>query len=251
MTLLTYLLFGLLTFITQCIEAVTGFGSTVTALPFGIALVGLTNARPVFAGTSLVMCLYIAIRERHHIAWKVYALIIAFVLVGMPVGMWAFSSFDDVTLRRILGVVVFLIALRGLYFQLRNKTYDMTASGQPKIGLNCLWLIVGGMVHGAFVSGGPFIIVYAAKALQDKSVFRATMCMIWVTLNIIVAVQDISQGHFTPFVLRLLVVSFLFTIASVYVGNILHRKCKPETFTTLVYIILLLSGAFMVINSLM
>jgi len=258
MDLVTIILFGLLTFITQCIEAITGFGSTVTALPFGIALVGLNVARPVFAVTTLVMCSYIAIRERRYIKWKIYFRIIAIVLIGMPLGMFAFSHFNEWLLRIILAIVVILISLRGLIVHFVNtstekneqessptSTESEPISTHTRFDARSLWLLCGGIVHGAFASGGPFIIIYTAKALPDKNNFRATMCMVWVTLNTIITSQDIISGHFTVEVLILFGISLLFTVASIFVGNILHKKCNADVFTVLIYSVLFISGVFM------
>lgn len=100
-------------------------------------------------------------------------------------------------------------------------------------------------MHGAFSSGGPFVVIYASLALPDKSNFRATLCAMWVTLNLIMIFNNIRTGVMAGPVLDLIFWTLPFLAAGTLLGNYAHNNIKGETFIKLVYIVLLLSGIFM------
>jgi len=246
---MTEILFGIIVFVTQLVEAITGFGSTIMALPFSTALVGLRASVSVLAATTFAMCLIIAIFERRHIQWKTYLRMVFVVLAGLPFGMFVFSVLPEGPLRRILGIIVTLIAAYQLILRFVPAFKQKQANSCEIKRHHALWLFAGGIVHGAFASGGPFIVIYAARALPEKSHFRATMCLLWVTLNSAVITRDLSGGVYTPDILRLLIIGLIASAISIYVGNKLHSKLNAENFTVFVYVILLVSGVFTSLSS--
>ena len=248
---MTEVLFGIIVFLTQLVEAVTGFGSTVMALPFSAALIGIRASVSVLAATTFAMCLVIAVLERKHIQWKIYLQMVVFVLIGLPFGMYVFSVLPEDPLRRLLGVIVTFIAAYRLIVRFvtiyKQNLFKQNPAEAEEFNIgkhHSLWLFAGGVVHGMFASGGPFIVIYAAKALKSKTHFRATMCMLWVTLNSAVILRDVYSGMYTPYVLRLLIIGLVCSAASIYVGNKLHKKLNAESFTVFVYVVLLISGIF-------
>ena len=106
-------------------------------------------------------------------------------------------------------------------------------------------LFIGGCIHGAFTSGGPLVIIYAAEKLKNKSNFRSTLCMVWVTLNTIIVAQSFIKGDITPEVTKLLLYTLPFLIIGAILGNYAHHKIKDTIFSKMVYIILFISAMFM------
>jgi uncharacterized membrane protein YfcA len=106
---------------------------------------------------------------------------------------------------------------------------------------------MGGIIHGAFASGGPLIVIYSTQAMPNKSNFRATLSILWLTLNTIIIGQNIAKGAITPDIIRLVLWSLPFLLVGVILGNIAHKKIKDNQFTKLVYVVLLLSAFFMFI----
>ena len=240
------MLFGFVVFVTHFLEGITGFGCTVLALPFCIALAGITTAVPVLIVLGLLLCLYVVCIDYKNIVWKEYLKIIAFVVLGLPIGIWIFSNLPEDILKKLLGTFMVVVAVRGLYisyFQ-RVRTAPAPIVGLKKYLLNFL-LFLGGIVHGAFSSGGPFVVIYASQALPNKSHFRATLCAMWVTLNSILVINNFRQGIMTDAVLQVLFYSLPFLFAGMILGNIAHKKIQSAMFLKLVYVVLLLSGLFM------
>ncbi|HML49294.1 MAG TPA: sulfite exporter TauE/SafE family protein, partial [Clostridia bacterium] len=64
-------LLALVVLVAQLVEAVTGFGATVLAMPFATLLVGLQESVRLLVTLAFLLCGYIAWRERDRIQWRV------------------------------------------------------------------------------------------------------------------------------------------------------------------------------------
>lgn len=259
MTILETLLFGLVVLITHFIEGITGFGCTVLALPFCSSLAGIKVAVPVLVIIAWLLALYIIIIDFRKIIWREYTKIIAFVILGLPIGMWLFGRLPEAILKKLLGAFMIIVAVRGLYAAFMSKRAEgccgEAIAGPGKragiaryksILLNFV-LFLGGVIHGAFGSGGPFIVIYAAKALPDKSNFRATISMLWLTLNSIIIIRDLKGGVMSEPVLKIVLWTLPFLAIGMVLGNYAHKKIRGNSFVKLVYGVLLLSGVFMLL----
>ena len=155
--------------------------------------------------------------------------------------MLLFSKMPVAFLKILLGIFMILVAIRGIYVSFIKSKKVIKV---PGFLLNIL-LFLGGIIHGAFGSGGPFIVIYATKNLPKKSSFRATLCALWFTLNTIIIIEDLITSAITFSVLKLLLISLPFLIAGMVIGNVAHGKLKEDLFTKLIYIVLFFSGVFM------
>ncbi len=242
-------LFGLLSLVTHVIEAITGFGSTVMSLPFGIALVGVGVAVPVLSVHAWLLSAYVVLVDWKKIQWKQYVTVMAFVLLGMPLGMWAFTALPEMVLKSILAVFMVVISVNGILQAVGKRQVGTTEpQGMQKYILYFL-LFIGGIIHGAFSSGGPLLIIYVTRTIKEKSHFRATMCAFWFSLNLILLVRNAVTGVFTPQVMRLGLVTLPFLLVGVLLGNWAHRKIPDKHFALMVYVVLLISGGFMAYSS--
>lgn len=251
MSLLETILFGTVVLVTHFMEGITGFGCTVLALPFCIALAGINVAVPVLIVLAWVLCLYIVVIDHKNIILKEYIRIVGLLILGLPIGMWLFTSLPEGILKKLLGIFMIMVAIRGLYITFLSKPEEAgkedgikNTSKTKKYLLNVV-LFLGGIIHGAFSSGGPFVIIYAAQALPNKSNFRATLCAVWLTLNSIMIINNVRQGIMTEPTLQLILWTLPFLVTGMLLGNYAHNNINGDVFKKLVYVVLLLSGAFM------
>jgi len=241
MTITTMLILGFIILLTHTLEGITGFGCTVLAMPFAIMLVGINVAKPTLTILALLLCIYVVIISYKDIIWSEYIKITGFVGLGLPVGIWGFNKLPEKILIKTLAIFMIIIAIRGLYIAFSSYKRKKPIN---KWVLNTI-LFLGGCVHGAFTSGGPLVTVYATEALPQKGNFRATLCMLWVTLNTIIVIQSAAKGAITPEVLNLLAVTIPFLSVGAVLGNWAHHKIHDIYFTKIVFGVLLLSGLFM------
>jgi len=103
-------------------------------------------------------------------------------------------------------------------------------------------LVLAGIAHGIFVSGGPLLISYLAKNIENKDRFRATISLIWVVLNTVILLDDVRVGYWDPHLCLVALVTVPFLLIGMAVGAKLYYKLNANAFVYLTYALLLVSG---------
>ena len=232
-------------FVSHTIEAVTGFGCTVLALPFVAALLGLTNGVIALTVVAWLLAVYFAIIKRKQIDFKQYAIIVLYMLIGIPIGIYLFRKLNTNMLKHILGLFICIISTWNLIWLLRNPESDKTPIRRA---LYYPLLIVGGIVHGMFSSGGPFAVLYSSKAIKDKGRFRATMCLLWASLNSIIITGYFFNGSFNAENVKIIGAFIPFLFAGIIAGEKIHDKLNPRVFSIITFSVLLLTGIIIFIQ---
>lgn len=237
-------------FITHTLEGITGFGSTVLALPFLNVTIGLKLAVQLLCVLSWAMALYIVIRSWKNLVWKEFLFIVLWAGLGMPLGIWLFDKLPGAWLCLFLGIFMTTVGIRGEITTLRSRTAETTSHPAKRSVLMKLLLFCGGIIQGAFGTGGPFVVIYSSKALPDKKVFRVTLSLLWLSMNSIRLLKWGICGELWNRELgNALLWGFPVMLAGVILGDYLHNKVSEYHFKAGVYAILVLSGIFMAVNN--
>ena len=237
-------LFFAIIMLAHMLEAITGFGSTALSIPFLSVLLGVEIAKPLLMIYTMFLSIYILIRAYRDIDWKNLAVILGMAVLGLPVGLLLYNQLPREVLMIALGVFMVIISIRGLLFAfgaVREK-------GEPKNWLLLLALFCGGIIQGAFGSGGPLLILYTTQKIKDKSRFRATMCLVWLVLNSVLLIQMQVANQLSPEMWRFTLYGAPALLAGTILGNYAHKKVSDSVFTKLIYSVLLVSGVFIFFN---
>lgn len=226
-------------FLTNIIQGITGFAGTVLAMPPGIFLQGIDTAKMVLNILGILASLWIIVVSYRDINWSEVKKILFFMVIGTILGMKLFTLLPLGFLLKIYAIFIILMALKGIFIKEEVKTPEWVLVGV---------ILLAGVIHGMFVSGGPLIMIYVAKKLKSKSSFRATLAVVWIVLNSYLAVSHYNQGIFTPENIRLLYLSIPPLVLGMIVGNILHYKMSQASFLRLSYILLSISGVALVVK---
>ena len=238
-------------FITHALEGITGFGCTVLALPFMCWLVGPHTAVPVLVVLAWMLAGLVIVAARRRIVWREFGLVVLYALPGLPLGMVLYRYLPEKGLMLLLSVFMIVVGARGLarhWIRHAGVTTQRTPSWRHRLAL-----FGGGIVQGAVGSGGPLVVIYAARALTDKSIFRVTLCMLWFSLNSILIASWLADGTMfrKPEILRVLAITIPFMLAGLWMGDRLHHRVNERHFRIGIYAILALCGMVMLVNELM
>lgn len=121
-------------------------------------------------------------------------------------------------------------------------TKPMQVADKLKLSSGVL-LLLAGIVHGIFVSGGPLIIGYLTDHTSSKEEFRRTVSAVWVILNGIVFFSDITSGYYTLNTIRIQAISIPFLFLGMLVGGWLFKRMNQKVFLLLTYFLLIVAGA--------
>ncbi len=230
-------------------SSLTGFGGTVLALPFVAMIIGVKLAVPVLVVQAWVLAVFICVEARQSISWRDWGKIVGFVVVGLPVGLWVAGAVPEAPLKLALGLFTFGVGIYGLARPLPRADSRERLVGLKGRALTAL-LALGGVVHGAFATGGPLIVIYGTRAMPEKSTFRVTMSATWLTLNTILLTQWFIRGSISGPQLKLAALCVPFTLAGMAVGTIAHYRVDELLFRRVVYAVLLIASGMLVHSAL-
>jgi uncharacterized membrane protein YfcA len=237
-----YALVALVVFLTHFQNSITGFGSAALALPFLVLLIGLEVAVPALIVLGWLIAVLIVVQSWRQIVWREYATIVVLTLIGMPIGVWISGVLPEFALKMVLAVFMMAVGAHGLIVHLAQS------KPEAKSGARTKWLLsgflpLGGIVQGAFGTGGPLIIIYATKALRDKGVFRVTLCLLWATINPIVIAMRWAAGHrLDADAFKVVGICLIPMLLGLALGSRAHHRVNEVTFRRIVYTVLILSG---------
>ncbi|MDR1269453.1 MAG: sulfite exporter TauE/SafE family protein [Planctomycetaceae bacterium] len=246
-------LVGIIVFGTHALEGITGFGCTVLALPFIAMLLGIKVAVPVLAVLAWILAGYIVLVSWKNIVWKEYLFIVVYVGIGLPIGMLLFDYLPENILKGLLSLFMIGIGIHGMKKTINKNDTNLSPESISVAEKNLLMrgvLFLGGIVHGAFVSGGPFVVLYASKALPNKSLFRVSLCLLWFTMNTIWILRFslFDQQGWTPEIGWVLIITLPFLISGMLLGNRLHHYVSDYYFRLIVYGMIIISGMILVLS---
>ncbi len=231
-----------------------GFGGTVLALPaLAILTPGLHVTEtlvPVLALGNIVCCIGIVWVGHKDLVWKEYAIIVCWAALGLPLGFWLAGYAPEAMLRLVLGGFILAVAAVNIARMWKPDTDVEMPQGPVMRFLLRLALVTGGIIHGMFTTGGPLLVIYATKALRTKGLFRVTLALVWLTLNIIMVTGWLLHGRIAPHVWPLAGITIPFIILAVFVGDHFHHRIPEALFRKVVYLLLLVAGASLVWKSL-
>jgi len=227
------ILFLIIVFLSNIIQVITGFAGTMLAMPISMLLIGVDEAKAILNILGLLASIWIVVRNFRHINKKEFLKITGIMLVGIFIGIKIFDNLRTDSLLQIYAIVIIAVALKSMFVKQKFKLPEM---------IMLLIIVLAGIIHGMFISGGSLLVIYAAKKFDDKSEFRATLSAVWVVLNLYLMFIHINQGLMSTEVFTLTLYSILPLVGGIVLGNIIHKKLNQQTFLNITYVLLLVSG---------
>jgi uncharacterized membrane protein YfcA len=223
-----YIVFGL-----------TGFGSSITAMPFLALLFPIRFAVPFMLFLDLSAALILGWTNRHAINRSELLRIIPFMLIGIVLGLTILVSVPDRVLLFLLGLFILASAFRGLLSHPSVKT--IAAAWSIPLGIS------GGLFTAMFGTGGPLYAIYLAGRLRDKTMLRATISALICVSGLTRLVLFGMAGLFgQPNLIALAAFMMPFMMLGFYAGSRLHAYLSAQRVVQALWIVLIFGGAALV-----
>ncbi len=238
----------LIVFISNAVESIAGFGSTILALILGAQFFPIEDLIPILVPLNVLLSAYIVLRYRNDIHWKLLQTrILPFTLIGMPIGIAIFRLAPGPSLKLAFGVIVVTLGVFELIRGLKSENTPLKPLG--------LWgsagfLIAGGVMQGLYASGGPFVVYFFSRAVQGKGAFRTTLSFLWLVLNIILTTSLILSSKINAYTIQFTLYLLPFVLAGIFVGTRVHDWVSERQFKLGVYALLSVAGLSLIYRSL-
>jgi uncharacterized membrane protein YfcA len=125
-----------------------------------------------------------------------------------------------------------------------------TAPPPPRPALQVLVLGAAGVIHGLFATGGPLVVAIANRMFAAKATLRATLAVLWFTLNLVVLARLIAAGDLTTTTLGYSAAMVPVLGVALAAGEWIHHRVSERGFRWLVAGLLAAVGAVLFVRSL-
>jgi uncharacterized membrane protein YfcA len=240
---LTLFLLGCILVLAHTAETILGFGATLIALALGVYLLPLETLVPMLVILGLLQSIWLVGRWFRYIDWRTLLLyILPLAAAGMVIGIFSREIANENTLKMVLGGFIIVVSLAELALLFIKKA----PGGQLRWYYRVPLLISGGIFHGLFATGGPPIVYYASRQFSTQEVFRATLSMLWLMLNVGLIIGFLVGGQMDLAKLGMTAMVLPGLVIGITVGSLI--RVKEFWFKVLTYILLFFSGLFLLIQ---
>jgi len=215
-------------------QSLTGFGAGLVTMAFLPRFLGIRLASPVVALVNLALEAILMIRFRQAFQFHtVWPMIVASAIM-IPLGVWGLSRLNEVFVTRILGLVMIGYSLWE-FFGLRLPELSSRYWGVLAGGL-------GGLLGGAYNTGGPPVIIYGNCQRWPPAEFKANLTGYFIINSVLICTNHALNGHFSKLVMSYFLIAIPALLSGVLVGFRLEYKINPQLFRKVILIILFIMG---------
>ncbi|MBK7394938.1 MAG: sulfite exporter TauE/SafE family protein [Myxococcales bacterium] len=229
------------------VESTAGFGATIVTVTLGALFLPIDTVLAQFLPVNVLLSAYLVGSARRAVDRRLlFRSMLPWIGVGVAVGLVvARLRFDRALLPAYFGAFVVVLSVAEL-----ARRSDTTP---PKLGplVRSTALLGAGVVHGLFASAGPLVVWVAAREVEDKTAFRATLAALWLVLNVVVLGGFVYDGAIGRESLRASATLLVPLVLGTAIGHVLHRRASPRAFRLAVYVLLLAAGLTLVARPLL
>jgi hypothetical protein len=217
-----------------------GFGFAI------VAMAGLTLSRDLLhaAGvvniTGILVAGSVLFALRREVLWRPALRIIPGIAVGVVLGVAALGSLDRDLMVRTLGVTIIAISL----WNLRTPSIQ-TRESPIWDGITGL---VGGLLGGAFNTGGPPVVARLYRRPDPPQAVKATNQLVFLTSGLVRLPTATAQDLMTASIWTEAGVLAPFVLAGLLTGIWLSRRVSPTQFRRVSWLALGAMGGALVLS---
>ena len=251
---ISYIALGLFILLAYTAEAVTGFGSIVIALSLGALFFPIDWLQTVLVPLNICMTGFLSWKHRRFIDKALLLrLVLPFMFVGTLAGLALQPLLGGIALKISFAVLILWFAIREI-LKLRTpakaEASSVKSENSERTMLTRLLVAAAGVTHGLFASGGPLLVYALAGTALDKARFRATLIVVWFSLNAALTTVFLAQGRLAHSWTALLYYLPLIPIG-IILGEHLHHRIDEQNFRRWIYRLLVIAALALLLATLL
>ncbi len=239
------------------VHTTAGFGSALVAMPLTTLVIDVRVATPLQALAGLSLCILIFYQHREHWLWWESLPLILGALVGIPIGTYALTSLPQSTVLGCLAFVVLGYAFFDLIAtgrrgkeELLDEGADEPSATKIQAGSACVVGLLSGILGGAYATGGPPVVIYAAIRGWHKERFKSIVQSLFIFSGSFLLVWQAAHGLITRDVGRYAIFAFPGLFCGMLIGRAVDRYIDHARFRRLVLGMLVFLGTVLLFRSL-
>lgn len=222
---------------------ITGFGAALVTVPFATHFVPLPFALALFVLMDLANAFRIGFENPKHAVKGEWTRLVPTILVGTVAGVTLLVNLPRQAATLSLGIFVFLFALYSLFSRAQSRMVSTRWA--------YLAGFAGGITSTLFGAGGPPYAMYLSHRGLAKEQYRATMGFATLTSISLRTIAFFATGILLdPKVWAYAVAIVPAGLAGLWAAGHLFRRISRDTLLRAVALMLLASGASLVLRAL-
>lgn len=222
---------------------ITGFGAALVTVPFATHFVPLPFALALFVLMDLANAFRIGFENPKHAVKGEWTRLVPTILVGTVAGVTLLVNLPRQAATLSLGIFVFLFALYSLFSRAQSRMVSTRWA--------YLAGFAGGITSTLFGAGGPPYAMYLSHRGLAKEQYRATMGFATLTSISLRTIAFFATGILLdPKVWIYAVAIVPAGLAGLWAAGHLFRRISRDTLLRAVALMLLASGASLVLRAL-
>lgn len=222
------------------LQSVTGFGLSVYAICLLPLLMPMQQAVVVVSMMSAVVSIQILWKLYRRVNIRVAFPAVAASLITQAAGFFLLVTVEEGILKKVLGIVLILLAAYNILFAGRIHIKACTRNG-------VIAGMISGILTGMFNVGGPPLVMYYLAACEDKEEYTATLQASFI-INIAVGLlMHALKGNITPETLSYGALGMVAILPGVWLGMKIFHRLDRKMLSRVVYIFLGVMGVLQLV----
>lgn len=231
----------LIVFGAYVVFGISGFGSTLIAVPLLAHLFPLKFVVPFFVILDCVGAFGMGFRLRADVMRRELSLLLPFMALGILAGVYLLVQLHPELLLGGLGV--FVVFFGAAYVIKHGKGFPLPHWSGAPIGA------FGGATSAVFGIGGPIYVFFLTGRGASPTQIRATMPMIFMFTTVARIALFIAAGLYAPATLVAAAALLPVMALGIWTGHHLHLNLSRETVIRVIGGLLVLSGISLIVRA--
>jgi uncharacterized membrane protein YfcA len=231
---------SLIIFIASVVRGFTGFGLALVAVPLIQFFMPVTDTAVFIAMINVVFSLLYYRKSKEILKGQPLGAMAAWTGAGVAAGTVILKFVNPAYIQLIWGLLIIFIVVsmvRGLNLHIRSERAALTLSG-----------LFGGVLAGATGITGPPVAIILSSIKTPKEKFNAIISIFILFAVSYALIFYVITGLVRKETILLALCSVPALLAGLYTGDSLESRISQKTFTTVVYIVLIIMGIITLIK---
>ncbi|MBM7552045.1 sulfite exporter TauE/SafE family protein [Thalassobacillus pellis] len=233
------IVFFIIILIASILQTATGFGFSIMATPFLLLLFQPREAIQINLILSLFISCILVVKLWKDVDIEVFKRILAGSVIGLPVGIIVFMAANINLLKMSISFTILSLTILLLFrFRIRPSQRRDTIAG----GLS-------GVLTTSLGMPGPPLLLYFSGTETNKATLRATTLAFYLFIYFVSLLIQASVAGTTAVTWLYSLYALPFVSIGLVFGQVIFSKINQRLFQGLVFVLLLFTGIYLLLNS--
>jgi len=225
---------SLIIFIASTVRGFTGFGLALIAVPMIVFIMPVTDTAVFISIINIIFSLLYYRKSKEIVKGQPLGAMAIWTGIGVAAGTVLLKFVNPAYIQLLWGLLIIFIVIslvRGLNLHIKSERTALTLSG-----------LFGGVLAGATGITGPPVAIILSSIRTPKEKFNAIISIFILFAVSYALVFYLITGLIRKEIVLLAFCSVPALLAGLFTGDRLVSRISQKTFTTIVYIVLIIMG---------